>query len=187
MIPTTSADFDRAYEGPVTPWGDVRVPPEVKALVTERSPRRVLELGCGLGRFSRWIAKQGVAATAVDFSAVAIAKAKARAAGDASPPDYRVGDVTRLEGLTGPFDAAFDVGCFHCLDERGQRAYAAEAARLLVSGAPLLIWTLDDSPSDLPLAPPAIERAFASLFVLRTARASRRRVLASHWYMLERL
>src|ERR1700761_4172183 len=121
--PTTSADFDRAYRAPLTPWGDVRIPPQLKELVRGRTS--ALELGCGLGRFSRWVAQQGVRATGVDFSPVAIAKAQASVAGDPTPPRYVVGDVTRLPALDGPYDASFDVGCFHCLDGEGQARYVA--------------------------------------------------------------
>src|SRR5580698_4833973 len=74
MPPRTSADFDSAYRFPFTTWGDFRIPGEIVALVAEKAPRRVLELGCGLGRFSRYVARQGVTTTGIDFSPVAIAK-----------------------------------------------------------------------------------------------------------------
>src|SRR6201995_4565236 len=123
--PTTSADFDRAYRLPITFWGDLRIPNELKELVRHAAPRSSLELGCGVGRFSRYLAQQGVRATGVDWSPVAIGKARDNAALDPRPPSFVIGDVTRLDGISGPFDLAFDVGCFHCLDSDGQRRYAA--------------------------------------------------------------
>ncbi|APR82362.1 Hypothetical protein A7982_07711 [Minicystis rosea] len=186
MKPTTSADFDRAYRQPITFWGDVRIPKEVTELSRRGAPRRVLELGCGVGRFTRYMAKQGLRATGVDFSPVAIEKAKARVAGDESKPDFLVGDVTHLEALRDPFDIAFDVGCFHCLDREGQRGYVAELNRLLVPGGALLIWALDDSPSDLRLSPAVMKATFAPSFDLESAESSRRRLAASHWYWLVR-
>jgi SAM-dependent methyltransferase len=184
--PTTSTEFDRAYRAPITVWGDVRIPAEVKALVRKEGVRSTLELGCGLGRFSRYVAQQGLAATAVDFSPVAIGQAKQRAIGDASPPEYLVGDVTRLSGIAGPFDASFDIGCFHCLDPRGQQGYASEVARLLRPGATHLLWALDSSPSNLTLSPDSVQKLFASSFVLQRAEPSRRRLARSHWYWLVR-
>lgn len=62
MPPTTSTEFDRAYRSPVTLWGDIRIPAELKALAQKESPRRSLELGCGIGRFSRYLAQQGLCA-----------------------------------------------------------------------------------------------------------------------------
>lgn len=181
-VPSTPADFDRAYRAPLTLWGDVRVPPEVKALAVPG--RRSLELGCGVGRFSRYLAEHGVQATGVDWSAVAIAKAQA-SGGSAR---FLVGDVTRLEALSGPFDVSFDVGCFHCLDLAGQRAYAAQVGRLLAPTprATHLIWALDRSPSALDFSAELVARAFEGQLVLREAKPSRRRVVRSHWYWLTR-
>lgn len=184
--PTSSADFDRAYRAPFTFWGDPRIPDEIAALVREEAPRAALELGCGVGRFSRWVAQQGVRTTGVDFSAVAIEKAKRRVAGDDAPPRFVVGDVTRLDGIEGPFDVAFDVGCFHCFDVAGQRAYASEVARLVRPRGMVLVWALDQSPSDLALSPEAVRAVFAPSFDLREARRSRRRLARSHWYWLVR-
>ncbi|MFB1484587.1 class I SAM-dependent methyltransferase [Corallococcus sp. RDP092CA] len=184
--PATSADFDRAYRAPFTLWGDVRIPEEVQALARQGGPRSVLELGCGVGRFSRHLAAQGMRVTGVDFSPVAIAKAREQAARDRPRPEFLVGDVTRLEALRGPYDASFDVGCFHCLGAEGQRAYVAEVSRLLKPGGIHLIWALDSAPSDLRLTPEAVREVFRPGFALVTARKSRRRLVASHWYWLVR-
>ena len=184
--PKTSTDFDAAYSQPITPWGDTRIPKEIIALVVDHSPRRALELGCGLGRFSRYVAQQGVNTTGVDFSPTAISRARVRVAKDALKPDFVVGDVTRLDNLPGPFDVAFDVGCFHCLDEKEQRQYASEIARLLAPGGVLLIWGIDDSPSGILLSPPVVEAAFAGKLQLVEGRKSRRRLAASHWYWLKK-
>ncbi|ADO70882.1 class I SAM-dependent methyltransferase [Stigmatella aurantiaca] len=184
--PMTSADFDRAYRAPFTFWGDIRIPKEVKALARQGNPRSSLELGCGVGRFTRYLAHQGLRATGVDFSSVAIAQARESVARDSVQPEFLVGDVTRLEALSGPFDFSFDVGCFHCFDPQGQLAYVAEVSRLLKPGGIHLIWALDSTPSDLRLSPTAIQEVFAPCFALRDAQKSRRRLAASHWYWLVR-
>jgi cyclopropane fatty-acyl-phospholipid synthase-like methyltransferase len=184
--PTTSSDFDRAYRAPITVWGDVRIPKEIKALARQGIPASALELGCGVGRFSRYLAKRGVRVTGVDFSSVAIARAQARVAQDDVRPQFLVGDVTRLDALSGPFDVAFDVGCFHCLDPLRQRAYVSEVCRLLRPAGTHLIWALNSSPSDLSLSPAAIKEIFAPAFELQNARKSRRRLARSHWYWLVR-
>ncbi|RYZ43869.1 MAG: class I SAM-dependent methyltransferase [Myxococcaceae bacterium] len=184
--PTTSADFDRAYRSPITFWGDIRIPEELQTLVRQGAPRSALELGCGVGRFSRYVARQGLRVTGVDFSSVAIAKARAGAAKDDVRPDFLEGDVTHLEALSGPYDIAFDVGCFHCFDAQGQRAYVSEVSRLLKPGGTLLVWALDSSPADVPLSPAALKDVFAPGFELADARKSRRRLAASHWYWMVR-
>lgn len=186
MPSTTSAYFDRAYRRPLTLWGDIRIPPEIAALVRRGAPNGVLDLGCGVGRFSRYVAQQGLRVTGVDFSPVAIAKARARVAADEVRPDFLVGDVTNLDALSGPFDLSFDVGCFHCLDATQQGLYVSEISRLLAPGGTHLIWALDAAPAGIPLDAAAVESAFAPRFALRDAWASRRRVLRSHWYWLVR-
>lgn len=183
--PATPAEFDRAYRLPLTVWGDVRIPPEVKALVTA-PPSRSLELGCGVGRFSRYLAQQGMLATGVDFSPVAIDKARQRTAGDAGPATYLVGDVTRLH-LAGPYEVSFDVGCFHCLSADARRAYADEVYRVLAIGGTHLIWALDDGAGGGPVSATIVGDVFATNFVLTAACSSRRRLAASHWYWLRKV
>ena len=185
--PTASTAFDKAYRAPITFWGDLRIPEELKALARQGTSVRSLELGCGLGRLSRYLAQQGLRATGVDFSSVAIAKARERVGRDAVQPEFLVGDVTHLDWLSGPFDFSFDVGCFHCLDPKGQRAYVAEVSRLLKPGGTHLIWALDSAPSDLQLSPVVIKELFAPGFTLQSARTSRRRLIRSHWYWLIRV
>jgi hypothetical protein len=101
-------------------------------------------------------------------------------------PDFLVGDVTHLEAMSGPFDVSLDVGCFHCLDARAQRAYVAEVFRLLKPSAIHLIWAMDQAPGNVHLAPAAMQEIFAPAFVLEEARVSRRRLVPSHWYWLVR-
>ena len=185
MQPRTSAEFDSEYRHSFTMWGDVRIPKEIAALVAEEAPRRALELGCGVGRFSRYVAQQGVAITGIDFSSVAISRARASVANDLQKPEFMVGDVTQLDHVAGPFDISFDVGCFHCLDSAGQRKYVLEVHRLLAPGGAHLIWAFDNSPGGPKLSPVSMQEIFAPGFQLRDSRKTRRRLLASHWYWLE--
>jgi SAM-dependent methyltransferase len=139
-----------------------------------------------VGRISRYLAQHGVRATGVDFSEVAIGKARERVAADDVRPTFLVGDVTRLGALEGPFDVSFDLGCFHCLGPSDQARYVSEIGRLLRPGGIHLIWALDASPSDAPLSPAVVKEVFAPGFALTNARESRRRLIRSHWYWLER-
>lgn len=184
--PNKSTDFDRAYRAPITVWGDIRIPAEVKELVLLPGGKTALELGCGVGRFSRYLAQQGIRTTGVDFSSVAIAKAQQRVAQDNIRAEFLVGDVTSLDMLTGPFDVSFDVGCFHCLDSLAQRAYVSEVSRLLKPGAIHLLWALDKAPSDLEFSPESVSAVFGPAFCLNKAMKSRRRLVQSHWYWLKR-
>ena len=67
------------------------LPPAVEG--TE--PGTALDLACGEGRNAIWLARRGWDVTAIDFSTVAIDKAR-RLAGDTAV-EWRVADVTRFE------------------------------------------------------------------------------------------
>ncbi|MDR3327211.1 MAG: methyltransferase domain-containing protein [Prevotellaceae bacterium] len=178
--------FNKVYRMPFTLWGDVRIPDELVELVERNDPTNVLEFGCGLGRFSRYMAKQGLNTTGVDFSSVAIDKAKKRAAKSKSKANFIEGNVTDLKMIKEQFDVSFDIGCFHCLTKSEQEKYVAEVYRLLKFGGTHLIWALDSTPSHLTLNEEYIAKLFSNGFQLKEAKSSRRRLVKSHWYWLIR-
>lgn len=187
--PSNSVEFDKAYSSlSHWAWSDVRIPRELKELVTINKPKNSLELGCGIGRFSSFMAEHGIKATGVDFSTIAIEKAQKQMADKEKKPTFLIGDVTNLGNITEQFDASFDVGCFHCLNEEGQKRYVEEVYRLLKPGAMLLVWTLDNSPSNIKLNPNYIANIFGNYFQLTKSKFSGRRIIfvASHWYWLIR-
>lgn len=187
--PSNHVEFDKAYSTlSHWMWTDTRIPSELKRLIEANKPQTSLELGCGLGRFSKFMANQKIQATGVDYSSVAIEKAKKRVANERHKPTYLVGDVTHLEILSEPFDVSFDVGCFHCLDKDDQQNYVKEVYRLLKPGGTHLIWVLDESPSNIKLTPEYMSYIFGENFQLQKSQRSRRRVVfvASHWYWLIR-
>jgi len=67
IVPFTSGQFNKAYNFPITFWGDVRIPKELKELVEKTKPKTSLELGCGLGRFSTYMAEEGIKSTGLIF------------------------------------------------------------------------------------------------------------------------
>jgi len=182
---TTGEEFNKVYRSlGHWIWTDNRIPKELKEIIELQKPKTSLELGCGLGIFSSFMASQGIKATGVDFSSVAIEKATKRVADNTDKPEFIVGDVTNLKIIDKQFDVSFDVGCFHCLDEEGQRKYVSEIYRLIKPGATHLIWALDTSPSDIQLTPEYIAQIFGKHFQLAKTKSSRRRIISSHWYWL---
>src|SRR6266478_7782027 len=79
---------------------------------------RVLDVGCGVGRWSRLLAARGARVTGVDLSPTMIAQAQRRAAaaGLADRCSFRVQDLSKL-GLEGQFDVVLGVTVLqHILD-----------------------------------------------------------------------
>ena len=124
------------------PWDTGVSPPELYAFINSHPAGRALDLGCGTGTNAITLARHGWQVTGVDFAwrAIQLARQKARAAGVAV--DFRLGDVTRLGWLAGPFDLIFDLGCFHGLPAGGQLAYARHVQRLLAPDGTFLLYVM---------------------------------------------
>ena len=70
------------------------------------TPGRALDVACGEGRNAVWLAEQGWDVVGIDFSAVAIEKARQISSAREVEVDWRVGDVTDPDVLGGD---AFDL------------------------------------------------------------------------------
>src|ERR1700730_17648635 len=100
--------FEFAYRFGATPWDHTTPPPElVEVIDGERriSPGRALDLGCGTGNSSIYMAERGWTVTGIDFARPAIERARRKAGARHLVIDLRRGDVTRLAdaGVDGPF------------------------------------------------------------------------------------
>lgn len=85
---------------------------------------RVLDLGCGVGRWSRLLASRGASVTGVDISPTMIAEARRRATRDgvADRCQFNVSDIGAL-GVDGEFDLVLGVTVLqHVLDPVNLRA-----------------------------------------------------------------
>lgn len=167
--------LDFYLAGPV-PWDQSDPPPEVLATVPTLPPGRGLDLGCGLGRASLFMARLGWAVDGVDFVPQAIAEATARAthAGLADRAHFHVGSVLDLHFLAGPYDFALDVGCVHNFKLDDLRIYHRELVRLLAADARYLLFAhLDESGGEPDtrrwIAEADLRAVFADGFVLEKA------------------
>ncbi len=107
------------------PWDTGITPPELMAFVASRPSGRALDLGCGTGTNAITLAQYGWQVTGIDFAMKAIRLARRKAIKASVVIDFHVGDVTRLEGITGLFDLVLDIGCFHSLTPEGKASLAA--------------------------------------------------------------
>ena len=108
----------------------------MQARVRAAAPARVLDVGCGEGRFCRWLGSAGFACVGVDPAEALLAEARRRDPGG----DYRAGRAERLDVA----DASFDMVVFYLtlIDIEDMRAALTEAVRVLAPGGRVLIANL---------------------------------------------
>jgi ubiquinone/menaquinone biosynthesis C-methylase UbiE len=129
------------------PWDSGISPPELMDFIAYHPAGRAIDLGCGTGTNTLTLVKHGWEVTGVDFAprAIRIATRKLRQAG--AQAQVMVGDVTRLKGISGPFELALDLGCFHGIPARS--AYLRELTRVLAPGGYWLMYgMLKSEPPD---------------------------------------
>lgn len=190
--------FDLQYRFSRPPWDSGITPPEVVSFV-ESSPARgrALDLGCGTGTNSIYLAQHGFAVVGVDFSAKAIATARAKAKGANRAIDFHVADVTRLDFLREPFDFVLDIGCLHAIDAAGRTRYAENLARLTRAGSVFMLYAFSPRSENAPshwlglrnvgITPDEVRQLFAEHFALENlAPGAERGERASAWYWLRK-
>jgi cyclopropane fatty-acyl-phospholipid synthase-like methyltransferase len=134
--------FKDRYASGTIPWDDDLPPPELIALVDRQMAGRALDLGCGFGRTSIYLARHGWQVDGVDFVPAAIQEARQRAetAGVAQRTQFHIADVSKLDFLKGPYDLAIDIGCMHTFTAAELVSYRDGLYHLLADGATYLLF-----------------------------------------------
>jgi SAM-dependent methyltransferase len=96
-------DWDRRYSAVENLWS-AKPNRFLVAEVAELEPGRALDLACGEGQNAIWLAGLGWQVRGVDYSGVAIAKARARAAREGVEVDFVEADLVGFEPEVGAYD-----------------------------------------------------------------------------------
>ena len=96
-------DWDRKYAAVDNLWA-AKPNRFLVAEVEGLPPGRALDLACGEGQNAIWLATRGWSVTGVDYSEVAIAKARDRAARDGVEVDFVQADLVEYAPDPGTFD-----------------------------------------------------------------------------------
>jgi SAM-dependent methyltransferase len=105
-----------------------------------RNAPSILDVGCGVGTNTFWLAAQGFRATGIDVAPGAISAAESGRATKSPNPNFLVGDVLSNTLPPRQFGAGIDVGCFQTLPKGSREEYSSSLARLLTPGAPLILF-----------------------------------------------
>lgn len=180
------------------PWDSGVVPPELIEAIegsNALSPGHALDIGCGSGTNSIYLARHGWSVTGVDFAGPAIARAKEKAR-LARPlrgsTRFVQTDVTRLDTLQlqAPCSLLLDVGCLHSLPASERPAYAAGVAKQAASGALFLLyaWERGAGPTRrMGVTPEDIGSLFAGTFAVQRVEQGTDRGMPTAWYWLRRI
>jgi SAM-dependent methyltransferase len=162
-----------------TPWDGHPIAQTLRSLVEgtgDTSPLpagSAVDIGCGTGDSSIYLARHGWKVTGVDFVPKALDKARAKAAAAGVPVDFVHADVTKLSqaGIGLDFQLIVDNGCLHNMADEDRDAYVREVSAVAAPDARLLIVAF------LPggrfgvrgVEPDEMERRFASAWTLLSA------------------
>lgn len=122
------------------PWDAELPPPEVITLLDDLAIGRAIDLGCGYGRASIYLASRGWDVDAIEFIPEAVAEAAQRAAQAGVKIRFHITSVLDLDFLSGPFDFALDVGCSHNLNLTELAIYRDHLSRLLRADGIFLLY-----------------------------------------------
>lgn len=153
-----------------TPWDEHPLAESLQELVEGRdgSPPlpagTALDIGCGTGDSSIYLAKHGWKVTGVDFVPKALDKSRAKAAAKQVSVDFLHADATRLssEGVGTGFGLIVDNGCLHGMSDEDRDAYVREVTAVAAPDARLLIVAF--TPGSFPvrgIAAADVEQRFA--------------------------
>jgi methyl halide transferase len=146
--------FKDRYKSGDLPWDLGRPDPNMVKTITDKAikPCYLLEIGCGTGTDSIWLAQQGFDVTATDLSDIALEKAAQKAKEANVTCSFLELDFQQKSTPGAPFEMIYDRGCFHSFDTHYMRKkFATHAAEHLTKGG---LWlnlsgSMDDPPREM--------------------------------------
>jgi SAM-dependent methyltransferase len=111
--------------------------PAIEQLIGEVNGARVLDVGCGSGTYSAWLAKRGAQVFGVDLSSTMISLAHARARERGVELELSVADISKpLPFGEAEFDTVLTATALHYVENLGSAL--KEIARAMKAGAQLV-------------------------------------------------
>ena len=143
MVPTLV--YQAFYRIGFTPWDGHALSSALQELIegpTALPAGTAIDIGCGTGDASIYLACHGWRVRGVDVAAKALDKARAKAAAAHVRVDFTRADATRLSsaGVGKDFTLILDSGCLHGMSDAARDRYVAELSAVAAPQTRLLIF-----------------------------------------------
>lgn len=125
--------LEKVYEKPGAVWTESKPPKELVELIEtgKIKPCKVIDIGCGEGLYSIYLAKKGFDVTGVDISENAIRYAKENAEEAGVKINFIVMNVLNLDRLNDKFDFIFEWALLHHIIPAQREKYIENVSKIL--------------------------------------------------------
>jgi SAM-dependent methyltransferase len=137
--------WDQWYADDLTPW-EIDRPQPVWVRLVDTEPLRgpILDSGCGTGEHTLLLAEHGLDVLGVDFSPIAIDRARQKATRRAVSAEFLVADVLRLQDLGRRFATVIDSAVFHIFDDPDRARYVTSLSSVVDPGGVVHLLAFSD-------------------------------------------
>ncbi len=139
--------WDMQYSVHASSW-DIDEPPRELVEMVEGgriAPCRALDVGCGTGNSTIYLASKGFDSVGIDVSSVAIRRAKEKAARRSANCRFYMMNLLDAKTVSNvikdSFDLVMDHGCFHNMRRKDRRLYLHFLRSLTRPGSTYLLWS----------------------------------------------
>ena len=142
--------FEKIYEKPEAGWTRHEAPEELSDLIREKqiTPCKAIDIGCGEGYYSIYLASMGFEVVGIDLSERAIEYAKKNAEKAGANVRFLAGDVTTALELEERFDFVLGWSVLHHIMPPEREEYIKNIATLLNRGEKYLATCFNEKSLD---------------------------------------
>lgn len=125
------------------------------------STGRAITLGCGVGRETIYLSKKGFDVIGLDFSLIAIKRARGRAKAEGVDVQFVVDDLTNLQHVSGTYDLVMDFGALNDLNQGARDLYMQNVIPLTYPSSKYVMFCFEKM-----LPPDEVTRRFGKAFMI---------------------
>lgn len=138
--------FEKLYKEQKSTWTSCNPPKELVECIKKNTlpGRQVIDVGCGEGYFSLYLSRIGFDALGIDFSEVAIERAREHARREGTRCRFMTADVFNLKEMKERFDFVLEWGLLHLIPPQERVKYISGIHNVLGPGGYYLSASLSD-------------------------------------------